>query len=60
MAMGNVWAFAGFIISNITWIGWTVYDIVNGDALLVMIAAATLPQVIAYLGLAITGWIEWS
>ena len=60
MSIGNIWAFAFFVMSNISWMVWTIFDFINaGDIVMTTIAIGTLFQVITYTLFAGIGYLEW-
>ncbi len=60
MAFGNILCFPFFLLSDISWLYWTINDLVTSDSIIMTIwAITTLIEVLAYTGLAITGFIQW-
>lgn len=60
MAFGNVMCFAFFILSDLSWLYWTITDLMNTtSSLMFMMALLTTIEVSMYTLLAITGWVQW-
>ncbi len=61
MIFGNIYCFFFFFASDLTWIGWTIVDLLDSDnSIMQLIALATLVEVLSYTGLAITGYFAWA
>lgn len=60
MAFGNILCFPIFLLSDLSWMYWTILDLfTTSNPLLLIIAILTFIQVLAYSLLAITGFIQW-
>lgn len=60
MAFGNILCFFFFLLSDISWLYWTIIDINNNQSIIMEIFAwTTLIEVCAYTGLAFTGFFQW-
>ncbi len=60
MAFGNILCFPFFIISDLSWMIYTINSIINTDSgFMLVMAIFTSFEVIAYTLLAITGFFQW-
>lgn len=60
MAFGNIFCFLFFLLSDFSWLYWTIKDLSTSEnALMLAMALTTLIQIISYSLLAITGFIQW-
>lgn len=60
MAFGNILCFIFFLLSDANWLYWTITDLTtSNNGLMLAMALTTMIQVLAYILLVFTGFLQW-